>query len=148
MVLENREDFPLNFVEFSGSTPNIRKVRGDRKLLLEDSDVELIIGSYRDNVALVHQCQPPWIPGFGKGGGRIHTIPDGSSLRAYLNSWAGDLTEDANRFVVGMNLVGCDMFDTILRRDPTVKAVPPVLSTEAGLNESLFCMDYVLNNMN
>ena len=73
IVLENRQDFPLNFVEYH-EVNNVRKVQAGRKLLVEDQDLKLL-DSYRENVGSVHQCQMPWIMGFGLNGGRPHTLP-------------------------------------------------------------------------
>ncbi|MFC1714344.1 aminotransferase class III-fold pyridoxal phosphate-dependent enzyme [Candidatus Poribacteria bacterium] len=95
IVLQNREDFPLSFVECPGSD-NIRKIQKDRKLLVEERDADLL-DSYRRNVGTVHQCQMPWIVGFGVNGGKPHTIPDGRTLWQFINDEVGPLTGKNHR---------------------------------------------------
>ena len=92
IILKNRENFPLNFIEYPGS-PNIRKVQEGRRLLIEEKDTSLL-NSYRENVGIVHQCQMPWITGFGLNGGRPHTIPDGRTLWQFINDEVGPVTRD------------------------------------------------------
>lgn len=92
IVLENREDFPLNFVECPG-VDNIRRVQKGRRLLIEAGDMDLL-DSYRKNVGTVHQCQMPWIVGFGVNGGRPHTTPDGRTLWQFISNEVGQLTGD------------------------------------------------------
>jgi 4-aminobutyrate aminotransferase-like enzyme len=102
IVLENREDFPLNFVEFPG-VDNIRKAQAGRRLLIEEGDIGLL-DSYRRNVGTVHQCQMPWIVGFGVNGGRPHTIPDGRTLWQFINDEVGSLTGDNHEEWVGASV--------------------------------------------
>lgn len=92
IVLGNRKGFPLDFVKYPGGD-NVRKVQAGRKLLVEEQDMGLL-DSYRKNVGIVHQCQMPWIVGFGINGGRPHTIPNGRSLWQFINDAAGFLTAD------------------------------------------------------
>ena len=92
IVLENRQNFPLNFVEYP-EVNNVRKVQAGRKLLIEDQDLELL-NSYRENVGSVHQCQMPWIVGFGLNGGRPHTIPDGRTLWQFISDEAAALNQN------------------------------------------------------
>jgi 4-aminobutyrate aminotransferase-like enzyme len=92
IVLENREGFPLSFVECPG-VDNIREVQEGRRLLIEERDLGLL-DSYRKNVGIVHQCQMPWVVGFGVNGGRPHTIPDGRTLWQFINDEVGPLTGD------------------------------------------------------
>lgn len=93
IVLENREAFPLNFVECPDVDDNIRKVQDGRKLLIEERDISLL-NSYRKNVGIVHQCQMPWIVGYGVNGGKPHTIPDGRTMWQFINDEVGPLTAD------------------------------------------------------
>jgi len=90
VVLENKQGFPLNFVKYSG-VDNIRRIQEGRKFLIEEGDMPLL-DSYRANVGVVHQCQMPWIVGFGVNGGRPHTIPDGRTLWQFINDEIGPLT--------------------------------------------------------
>jgi 4-aminobutyrate aminotransferase-like enzyme len=92
IVLKNRERFPLDFAECPG-VDNIRKVQAGRKFLIEERDLKLL-NLYRKNVGAVHQCQMPWIVGFGVNGGRPHTIPDGRTLWQFINDEIGPLTRD------------------------------------------------------
>ena len=102
IVLENREDFPLNFAEFPG-VDNIRKVREGRRLLIEGRDIGLL-DSYRKNVGTVHQCQMPWIVGLGVNGGRPHTTPDGRTLWQFISDEVGPLTGDNYKEWVGASV--------------------------------------------
>ncbi len=95
IVSGNKENFPLDFVECP-DIDNIRKVQQGRKLLIEEGDMTLL-DSYRKNVGIVHQCQMPWIVGFGANGGRPHTTPDGRTLWQFINDEAGPLTGDNYR---------------------------------------------------
>ncbi|MBD3184697.1 aminotransferase class III-fold pyridoxal phosphate-dependent enzyme [Candidatus Poribacteria bacterium] len=88
LVLNNRENFPLNFVNYHENKDNIRKIQDGRKLLIEKQDVPLL-ESYRKNVGVVHQCQMPWIFGFGVNGGRLHRLPDGRTLWQFINEEVG-----------------------------------------------------------
>ena len=91
IVLRNREKFPLDFIQFPG-VENVRKVRGGRKFLVEEEDLSLL-NSFRQNVGTVHQCQMPWIVGFGVNGGRPHILPDGRTLWQFLHDEVGQLAE-------------------------------------------------------
>jgi len=102
IVLENREDFPLNFTEYPGAD-NIRKIQRGRRLLVEEGDVGLL-NSYRKNVGTVHQCQMPWIVGFGLNGGRPHITPDGRTLWQFISDEVGPLTEDNHEKWVSASL--------------------------------------------
>ncbi len=90
VVLKNKENFPLNFVKCTG-VDNIRRIQKGRNLLIEKKDVDLL-NSYRRNVGAVHQCQMPWIVGFGVNGGRPHTTPYGRTLWQLINDEVGPLT--------------------------------------------------------
>lgn len=90
IVLENRKNFPLNFIKYPG-TSNIRKIQQGRKYLVEEQDTELL-NSYKKNIGVVHQCQMPWITGFGINGGRPHELPDGRSLWQFISDEVGALT--------------------------------------------------------
>jgi acetylornithine/succinyldiaminopimelate/putrescine aminotransferase len=102
IVLENRENFPLKFIEYPGPS-NIRKIQEGRSLLIEEKDISLL-NSYRGNVGIVHQCQMPWIVGFGLNGGRPHTIPDGRTLWQFINDEAGPVTKDNSEEWVNASL--------------------------------------------
>jgi len=90
IVSENMGSFPLDFVKCP-DVENIREVQKGRKLLIEEGDMALI-NSYRKNVGIVHQCQMPWIVGFGVNGGRPHITPDGRTLWQFINDEVGPLT--------------------------------------------------------
>ena len=89
-VLADRKRFPLNFVKYS-DVDNIRKIQAGRGLLIEEADIALL-DSYRRNIGAVHQCQMPWIVGFGVNGGRPHILPDGRTLWQFINDEVGLLT--------------------------------------------------------
>ena len=92
IVLENRRNFPLNFIECPGVN-NIRRVQRGRGFLIEDKDA-CLLESYRKNVGVVHQCQMPWIVGLGVNGGRPHIIPDGRTLWQFIDDEVGPLMKD------------------------------------------------------
>ena len=50
-----------------------------------------------------------------------------------------------DRFVEKLTEAGCFVFDTIKRSTySTVKLFPPLLSTQNGLDEALFCVEHSL----
>ena len=87
VVLSKPEAFQLDFVECPGVS-NVRRVQDGRRLLVEEADMALL-ASYRKNVGLVHQCQMPWIVGYGANGGRPHTVPDGRTLWQFIDDEIG-----------------------------------------------------------
>ncbi len=89
-VLEHPEDFRLDFVQFEGHKPNLRKVTQGRQLLLEPDEDADIITPYAEHVGEVHKCQPPQIVGLGTRGGRFHTLPDGkTTISDFINQKVG-----------------------------------------------------------
>lgn len=96
IVLDNPEAFPLNFVKYPKVDTNIRRVQDGRSFLIEEEDISLL-NSYRENVGVVHQCQMPWIVGYGINGGQVHILPDGRTVLQFINDEVGSLTGDNYR---------------------------------------------------
>ena len=68
--------------------------------------------------------------------------------RGFMHSLRFKDYELAGRLVVELTKVGCYVFDAIHRGSyATVKLFPPLLSTRAGLDEALFCIDYALKKV-
>ncbi|MBM3212731.1 hypothetical protein FJZ33_10960, partial [Candidatus Poribacteria bacterium] len=102
IILKNTDKFPLNFVNYPDGK-NIRKIQECRRYLIEKGDITLI-EAYRRHVGTVHQCQMPWIVGFGLNGGRPHIIPDGRTIWQFINDEVGELTENKSIEWVGKAL--------------------------------------------
>jgi acetylornithine/succinyldiaminopimelate/putrescine aminotransferase len=65
--------------------------------------------------------------------------------RGFMHSLRFSSTDFADRFVEKLTEVGCFVFDTIKRSTySTVKLFPPLLSTQNGLDEAFFCIEYSL----
>jgi len=68
--------------------------------------------------------------------------------RGFMHSLRFSSVEFADRFVEKLTEVGCYVFDTIERANySTVKLFPPLLSTQSGLDEALFCIDYSIQEV-
>jgi acetylornithine/succinyldiaminopimelate/putrescine aminotransferase len=73
------------------------------------------------------------------------TIQHQGMERGFMHSLRFSDTDFADRFVEQLTEVGCYVFDTIKRASySTVKLFPPLLSTQKGLDEALFCIDHSL----
>ena len=73
---------------------------------------------------------------------RLANDLSGRGIDVWLDQWE---IQPGDKFVEKLTEVGCYVFDTIKRADySTVKLFPPLLSTRAGLDEALFCIDYSL----
>ena len=63
----------------------------------------------------------------------------------FMHSLRFSSMEFSDRFVEKLTAVGCYVFDTVKRASySTVKLFPPLLSTQKGLDEALFCIEHSL----